>query len=267
MTARSIRDMLATKDVKVGHFVTEFVTPGIGHILKAAGCDLVGLDMEHSGLGFDAMRMALRYLEAADLPAVVRPVSKQYSDISRLLDIGATAVMAQSVESAEEVLEIVSFMKYRPKGKRGVTIEYFHDRFAEGPLAAKLADANRETALFVLIETGVGVENADAIAAVDGVDCLYIGHYDLGVDIGTGEQFDHPRMVQALDRVVAAAREHGKAVAWSVESVGSLEGMRRSGADFFFYGSDTSVLRAAVGSAVADIRRRCSKVDGPGSGG
>jgi 2-keto-3-deoxy-L-rhamnonate aldolase RhmA len=263
---RSIRDMLSANDVKVGHFVTEFTTPAIGHVLKAAGCDLIGLDMEHSGIGFDGMRTTLRYLEAAGIPALVRPISKQYQDISRLLDIGADAILAQSVETAEEARQIVSFMKYAPKGKRGVTIEYFHDRFNPGPLAEKLADANRATALFVLIETGVGVANADAIAAVDGVDCLYIGHYDLGVDIGTGEQFDHPRMVDSLNRVVAAARAHGKAVAWSVESVSTLEAMRRAGADFFFYGSDVSTLREAVGVAVKDIRRRCAAVDDSGPG-
>jgi 2-keto-3-deoxy-L-rhamnonate aldolase RhmA len=260
MTERSIRDMLSTRDVKVGHFVTEFMTPGIGHILKAAGCDLVGLDMEHSGVGFDAMRAVLRYLEAADLPALVRPPSKQYSDISRLLDIGAQAILAQSVESAEEARRLVEFMKYPGKGKRGVTIEYFHDRFVSGPLAEKLEAANRATALFVLIETQVGVDNVDAIAAVDGVDCLYIGHYDLGVNLGTGEKFDHPRIVEALDRVIAAARAHGKSLAWSVESVRTLEEIRRAGADFFFYGGDASVLRDAVGAAVTDIRRRCAQI-------
>ena len=89
MAGRTLKDMMATKDVKVGHFVVEFLTPGLGHILKAAGCGLVLLDMEHWGFGMDAMRQALRYMEAAGLPAFVRPPSKQYHDVARLLDIGA----------------------------------------------------------------------------------------------------------------------------------------------------------------------------------
>src|SRR5262249_48560079 len=155
-------DLLASRDVKIGHFVGEFLTPGIGYIVREAGCDYVTFDMEHSGLEFETVRTALRFAEAAGLATMVRPPSKQYADIARTLDVGADAVMAQNVTTAEEAREIVSFMKYPPLGKRGVTTGHYHDRFAGGPLGPKLAAMNQATALFALIESGEGVANAEA---------------------------------------------------------------------------------------------------------
>src|SRR5262245_8472408 len=161
---RSMRDLLGTRDVKIGHFVGEFMTPGIGYIIKAAGCDYVTFDMEHSGAEFETVRAALRFAEVAGLATMVRPPSKQYQDIARTLDIGADAIMAQNVDTAAEASEIVACMKYPPRGRRGATFVHYHDRFSAGPSAAKLAAANRGTALFALIESPAGVANADAIA-------------------------------------------------------------------------------------------------------
>ncbi|MGH6954607.1 MAG: HpcH/HpaI aldolase family protein [Alphaproteobacteria bacterium] len=253
---RGMRELLATRDVKIGHYVGEFATSGIGYILKAAGCDFVAFDMEHSGLGFETMRTVLRFAEAAGLAAMVRPPSKRSHDIARTLDIGAEAVMMQMVGTAEEAREIVASMKYPPTGKRGVITEHYFDRFAGGPVGASLAAANRATALFVLIETGQGVANADAIAAVDGVDCLYVGHLDLSVDLGIAGEYGHPRMVEAVTRVAGACRNSGKSFAWTADSVGRLEDMRRLGADFIFYGSDTLLLRDALAAGTGEIRRR-----------
>ena len=72
MTQPRLKQMMQSPELKVGHFIVEFVTPGIGHILKAAGCDFVFLDMEHSGFSFETLKSAIRYFEAADVPVIVR---------------------------------------------------------------------------------------------------------------------------------------------------------------------------------------------------
>jgi 2-keto-3-deoxy-L-rhamnonate aldolase RhmA len=250
-----MRDLLSSRDVKIGHFVGEFLTPGIGYIVREAGCDYVTFDMEHSGLEFETVRTALRFAEAAGLATMVRPPSKLYPDIARTLDIGADAVMAQNVATAEEARAIVSFMKYPPQGMRGVTAGHYHDRFRGGPLGPKLVALNQSTALFALIESAEGVANAEAIAGTDGVDCLYVGHVDLSVDLGIPGQNDHPKIVDAVTKVAGACRKHGKSFAWSVGTVGTLEEARRLGADFIDYGGDASLLRDALAQGVAEIRR------------
>ncbi len=91
--------------------------------------------------------------------------------------------MFQMVDTPEQAREIVSCMKYRPRGIRGVTTQHYYDRFTAGDLAPKLAAEDHATTMIALIESRLGVENADAIAAIDGVDCLYLGQVDLGADL------------------------------------------------------------------------------------
>ncbi len=86
-----LKAMTRSRAVKVGHFVVEFATPGIGHILKNASCDFVLFDCEHSGFGQETIKAAMRYFEAARLPAIVRVPSKEYHHIARAADTGPRA--------------------------------------------------------------------------------------------------------------------------------------------------------------------------------
>jgi 2-keto-3-deoxy-L-rhamnonate aldolase RhmA len=172
MPERGLKQMAADRDLKVGHFIVEFATPGIGQIIKAAGCDFAVLDTEHSGFGYETMKSALRYMQAADLPTIVRVPSKAYHHIARAADMGAEGIMVPMVNSAEEARQILDSMKYVPQGRRGVALQIAHDRYAPGPVLDKLAAANRFTTCFAQIETRAGVDNADEIAALDGVDCI-----------------------------------------------------------------------------------------------
>ena len=209
MAAQGLKARAQTRSPKFGHFIVEFATPGIGHILKSAGCDFVLFDLEHSGFGFETVKSAVRYFEAADLPAIVRVPSQEYHHIARAMDMGAEGLMLPMVGNADEARHIVDSMKYHPAGKRGVALQVAHDHYRPGSVADKFAAANERTTLFCQIETAEGVENADAIAAIDGVDCLWVGHFDLSVSLGIPGEFDHPRF-QGRDRraSIAAAKKH-----------------------------------------------------------
>lgn len=253
MSYPTLRDFLASPGLKVGFWVNEFMTPAIGHILKAANCDLVTFDMEHSGLGFETIRGALRSAEAAGLATIVRPPSKHYHDIARALDIGAKSLMFQMVDTAEEARDIVRCMKYRPRGIRGVTTQHYYDRFTGGDLATKLAEEDRVTTMIALVESRIGVENADDIAAVEGVDCLYLGHVDLSVDLGVPGQYGDRRLLEATHTLAAACRKHGKSFIWDLGAPGSLDDMVQLGARIIMCGSDTGALGEAVARAIASV--------------
>src|SRR5215475_10351197 len=132
MSQQGLRELAASRGPKFGHFVVEFATPGIGHIMKSAGCDFVLLDMEHSGFGFDTVKSVLRYTEAAELPTIVRCPSKEYHHIARACDMGAEGIMLPMVGSAAEAKAIVSCIKYHPEGSRGVALQVAHDRYRPG---------------------------------------------------------------------------------------------------------------------------------------
>src|ERR1700724_1840406 len=143
MATGDLKKLAGTKAPKFGHFIVEFATPGIGHILKSAGCDFVLFDLEHSGFSFETVKSAVRYFEAADVPMIVRVPSKEYHHIARACDMGAEGIMLPMVGTGAEARHILDSMKYTPDGKRGVALQVAHDRYRPGTVADKFAAANR----------------------------------------------------------------------------------------------------------------------------
>jgi 2-keto-3-deoxy-L-rhamnonate aldolase RhmA len=248
--------MARSRDLKLGHFIVEFATPGIGQILKGAGCDFALFDTEHSGFGFETIKAVLRYMQAADLPTIVRVPSKEYHHIARAADMGAEGVMLPMVGSPEEARAILDCLKYVPDGRRGVALGIAHDRYLPGPTLEKLAAANRKTTLFAQIETRQGVENADALAALPGVDCLWIGHFDLSCALGIPGQFEHRDFTDAVKAVTKACRKHDKALGRLVPTVEEAVAMRAAGFDFLCYSGDVWALQGAVQAGLDEIRAR-----------
>jgi 2-keto-3-deoxy-L-rhamnonate aldolase RhmA len=145
MAAAGLKAMARTKTVKLGHFIVEFATPGIGHIMKNAGCEFVLFDLEHSGFGFETVKSAIRYFEAAGIAPIVRVPSKEYHHIARACDMGAEGIMLPMVGNAKEARAILDCMKYHPEGKRGVALGVAHDAYTGGAVPKKLAAANEKT--------------------------------------------------------------------------------------------------------------------------
>jgi len=254
MSSATLKGMIGTGKLKAGHFIVEFVTPGIGHMLKNAGCDFVVFDMEHSAFGYETIKQALRYAEAAQLPAIVRTPSRDYHHIARACDCGAEGIMLPMVGNPAEARTILNAIKYYGEGMRGVALGIAHDNYHAGPTAEKLLAANRRTTVIMQIETAEGVANADAIAAIDGVDCLWIGHFDLSCSLGIPGQFDHPTFVAAVATVTAATRKHKKSLGRLVPDVATGLALHRAGFDFISYAGDVWVFQAAVAAGISGLR-------------
>jgi len=198
-------------------------------------------------------------MEAAQLPAIVRSPSKDYHHIARACDMGAEGVMLPMVGSAEEAKAILNAIKYTPEGSRGVALQIAHDRYRPGAVKDKFAAANKRTTFFAQIETAEGVKNADAIAAVPGVDCLWVGHFDLSVSLGIPGEFDNPKFTKAIAKVVAATRKHGKALGRLVPTVEQGVELNQNGFDFICYSGDVWVLHNALAAAIGELRAKCRR--------
>lgn len=257
MADDTLKAQARRRELKVGHFIVEFATPGIGYMLKNAGCDFVLFDTEHSGFHFETIKSVLRYFEAARLPAIVRVPSKEYHHVARAADMGAEGIMLPMVNDAAEARRVLDAMKYTPMGQRGVALGVAHDLYQGGPVLDKLAAANERTAFFAQIETRAGVNDADAIAALDGVDCLWVGHFDLSASLGIPGQFEHPDFLGAIEAVVRACRRHGKAAGRLVPDVGTGAAYHAKGFDYLCYSGDVWAYQAAVKAGVDGIRAAC----------
>jgi 2-keto-3-deoxy-L-rhamnonate aldolase RhmA len=257
MEEQGLKAMAGTRSAKLGHFIVEFATPGIGHILKSAGCDFVLFDLEHSGFSFETVKSAVRYFEAAQLPMIVRVPSREYHHIARAMDMGAEGIMLPMVGNVDEVRRIVDSVKYHPAGKRGVALQVAHDRYRPGSVADKFTAANDRSMIVCQIETAEGVENVDAMAAIDGVDCLWVGHFDLSVSLGVPGEFDHPKFKAAIDKTIAATRKHNKALGRLVPTVEQGIEIYGEGFDFICYSGDVWVLHNALAEAIDKLRAGC----------
>ncbi len=264
MARANLKRLFASEQLKVSHALFEFSTPGIGQLLGSAGVDFVFVDMEHSGFGISEIKELVTSMRAAGLPSMVRPPSKSYHHIARTLDVGADGLLLPMVASADEAREIIKHMYYPPKGHRGIALGIAHDGYAPRTPSAALAAANRRIAMAALIETAEGVDNVEAIAAVPGVDCLWLGHFDLSASLGIPGQFDHPDFVRAERRIRRAARRHGKALGFLVVDAKQGSDCFRKGYDVICYQMDTLTYQQTLSQGIGDLRRRCGRAKAPG---
>lgn len=257
----SFTELVRGPGLKAGMYLGEFASPGMGRIVREAGAEFVMVDMEHSGFTYETVKMLLRGIHDAGLASVVRPPSKDYADLARACDVGAQALMPPMMNSAEEARRAVACVRYPPAGIRGAAFGIAHDGYAPGPVRDKLEAANRGTSIVALIETRAGVENVDEIAAVDGVSCLFIGHFDLTLGMGIPGEFEHPEFVAARDRVIAAARRHGKALGRLVPNPEEGARLYRLGFEVILYSGDIWLLQTALASGIERLRERCAEVE------
>jgi 2-keto-3-deoxy-L-rhamnonate aldolase RhmA len=249
-----LKQLAASRELKVGNFIVEFATPGIGHILKAAGMDFAFFDMEHSGFTFETLKSAVRYFEAAGVPTIVRVPAQESDMLARACDMGAEGLIAPMISTVAQAQAMVDAVKYFPAGKRGVGLQMAHDNYRAAPVADALKAANDRTAVICLIETAEGARNVDAIAALPGVDGLWVGHFDLSVSLGIPGEFGHPKFGIAMDGIIAAAKKHGKALGRLVPNVEQGITYHRQGFDFICYSGDVWVLRDGLAAASKAIR-------------
>jgi 2-dehydro-3-deoxyglucarate aldolase/4-hydroxy-2-oxoheptanedioate aldolase len=257
MPGPELRQMVGTKRPKFGTFVIEFDSPGMGQILKAAGCEYALLDMEHSGFTYDQLKRMLRNYQAADLPVIVSTVGGDYDMIARALDVGADGIQPAKVGSAEEARAILEHVRYPPKGSRGVAVGIAHDRYVQGPPAPKLRAANRDIVFFPKIETPDGIAEAEKIAALEGVGGIWVGHFDLSVSMGIPAQFDHKDFRAAMRRVSAACKKHGKSLGRIYDDTKTGKALYKNGFDFLCCSGDSWLVQRALGEGIMALRAAC----------
>ncbi len=252
MRDNDVKKRLQAGEVVVGTMVFEFSTTGIGRLAAAAGAEYVIYDMEHTGWGSDTTRTLLATTPKEIVPIVRVPAHLPYL-IGQQLDLGALGVMAPMVETAEAAQTLAASGQYPPEGRRGAAFGIAHDDYVGGDIAAKVASANENVLTIAQVETSGGVENADAIAAVEGIDVLFVGHFDLTNFLGIPGRFDDARFTQSIDRVVAAASDEGKALGCLALTVDEAKRWIDRGFRMVTFGGDLWLYQRALADGIAAL--------------
>ena len=204
------RERLARGEVSLGFGVRIARSTEIAKAMKTAGFDWLFLDLEHSAMSIEtAAQLAIAGLEAGIAP-IVRVPKGEYSLATRLLDSGALGIVVPHVDTAAEARQIADALRYPPLGHRGVFSSMPHFDYRGVKVDEMTAALNAANLIIVMLETPAAIDNAEAIAAVDGIDVLLIGTNDLSIELGIPGELGHDKVADAYARMVAACRKHGK---------------------------------------------------------
>jgi 2-keto-3-deoxy-L-rhamnonate aldolase RhmA len=228
-------------------------SPGSAELLGRAGYDWVVVDMEHGYTTESELLAHLTAIEGSGSVALVRPQSGERLRIGRALDMGAAGIVVPRLDTAEQVREAVTFLRYPPTGQRGVALLTRGARLGTVSHAG-VAALNDDIVGIIQIESPSALEAADDLAAIDGVDVLFVGPADLSHSLGIPGQFANPTYQDALRKVVAACRTHGKAPGILLYDHASFKPHLDLGFTFVGLGADVSFVNEGAKAALAAAR-------------
>jgi 2-dehydro-3-deoxyglucarate aldolase/4-hydroxy-2-oxoheptanedioate aldolase len=249
---RTLRARVLAGETLFGLFL-DLGSPFSAEICARAGYDWLVVDLEH-GAGTEAGLVGLlQSVEVGGSTAVVRPQSGERLRIGRALDLGAAGIVIPRLESAVEAREAVSYLRYPPAGVRGVALR---TRGAGmGSVAhGEVHEVDERILGIVQIESVGALREADEIAAIDGVDVLFVGPADLTHSLGVPGRFDDATYLAALRTVVEACAAHGKAAGILVYDLGVVPGLLELGYRFVGIGADGALVASGARAALAAVR-------------
>jgi 2-dehydro-3-deoxyglucarate aldolase/4-hydroxy-2-oxoheptanedioate aldolase len=253
MARKSLRQRVVGGEPVLGAMIFEFFSPGMAQLLVHAGAEYVIYDMEHTGTSFETIKAQVAHCRGLPIMPMVRVPHGEYHFLARALDIGCQGVMVPMVNSAEEARAIAEATHYPPKGRRGAAFGFAHDDYAAGDPLAKIKAADGRNIVIAQIETERGLEAVEEIAAVDGIDVLWVGHFDLTNFLGIPGQFDNPLYTNALKRVVAAGRKHKKGLGFMAADASWAKQYKKLGFNMLATGPDHTILMAGVKAVLQSV--------------
>jgi 4-hydroxy-2-oxoheptanedioate aldolase len=231
-----LRRRVLAGEVTFGAFAS-LASPIAAEVLGRTGLDWVILDLEHSTLTETDLLAGIYALQATRATALVRVEEGTRLRIGRALDFGAEGLMIPRLETVEQVADAVSWMRFPPDGVRGLALS----TRGAGQSSVAHVDVHKLNALALgifQVESPIAVANAEALAAIDGVDVLFVGPADLSHSLGIPGQFEHATFMGALDAVAAACRVHGKAAGILLKGSEDVPAYLDRGYTFIGLGSD-----------------------------
>ena len=251
----SIREKIKNGQKVYGTMIRLQRNPAISFFAKNAGLDFLLYDCEHGHFNFETLHDVFVTGNAMGFASFIRVAELSKDWISRALDSGATGILVPMTETPEQAREIVKWSKYAPVGDRGFGSGLAHSDYVSGGEHADVMQANNDKVVAIAqIETRMGVENADAIAATEGIDVLLIGPNDLSISLGIPGDLMNPIELEAIARVAAACKKNGKG--FGLHAGAKMHEVFKDEETFMMMYTDMDILAAGF----KDIRTTLEKI-------
>jgi 2-keto-3-deoxy-L-rhamnonate aldolase RhmA len=245
--ASIIKERLAAGKIVRAMHVIGFSTPKVIEMFGLLG-DFHGFwfDQEHAAIPHQQLELMLMACRASGKDAFARVPPTDYATVMRPMETGCSGVMIAQVRTLDEVKQCVAWAKYPPVGVRGTFTANAESRFGKMDMPTLVATANRDRWISIQIETSEALEIVDQIAAVKGVDWLFVGPADLSVTLGVPGDFLHPKCIEALKKVDAAVKKVGKAWGILVRDAEHARRCRELGCQFFSMLGDVDCMKVGL---------------------
>ena len=237
----------------VGMFLSEIAHPNLVRLMQAAGAEFVIVDCEHGYFDYAQVAAIAAVASGIGFPMIVRMPCLSREPVQKYLDAGADGVWVPMLETREQAEELVRLGKYAPMGQRGISTMRPHSNYAPGKLTEYIGKANERTMLYAQIETRRGAENAGAIAAVEGLDGVFVGPNDLACDLGCTGDFNTPVMERTIGSVLEAVRKAGKPCGIVASNPEFLRRWAARGMTMFSCDSELGLLKKGIQNMVASV--------------
>ncbi|MDX2156021.1 MAG: aldolase/citrate lyase family protein [Hyphomicrobiaceae bacterium] len=253
--ANPAREKLKQGELALGLGLRQARTVDVAPALKAVGYDWLFIDLEHNSMSLDMAVQISVTSNACGISPIVRVPAGQLDMATRALDGGAYGIVMPHVDTAEEARVIADRLRFPPVGHRSIGGPFPQLGFSALPVAEGTRLINDNLLVVVMLETPKAISNADAIAAVPGIDVLLIGTSDLTLEMGLPGQLMHPDVIKAYETAAAACTKHGK---WlGMGGVYTEEGLARYiglGARMVLVGNDLPLLVQAASERAVKMR-------------
>lgn len=255
ITENHAKKQLEAGRLALGFGLRQSRTVDVAKIAKTCGYDWLFVDLEHSSMDLDlASQICVAALDAGVTP-LVRVSGHEHFHAARILDNGAMGVVVPHIDTVEEARAAVDHVKFPPLGHRSMTGGLPQLGFVNLGVAEQPKVMNQQTMVVIMLETPTAIANADAIAAVDGVDVLLIGSNDLAAEMGIPGQFGHTKIEEAYEKTIAAAKNHGKyAGLGGIYDEELVKKFVKKGVRFVLGGADLGFMMAAASARSAFLR-------------
>ncbi len=254
MQVNRVKQALGQRQLQLGAGYWQFRSPEVARLLAAAGFDWAFLDSEHGGFDLETLQDICRVARLAGLSPLVRVGELQYTLVARALDCGAEGIIFPRVEDPELLARAVSWTKFPPHGIRGYGLALHQLDYETHSFLDVVAHVNANTLVVLQIETQRAFDMRDELLSVPGIDAVMVGPADLSISLGVPGEFEHPKLIAAVEQIRDSCLTHGIAPGIHNRNLKLAQFWRDRGMLFLGCGNELSMLWERAGEIVRAIR-------------
>jgi 2-keto-3-deoxy-L-rhamnonate aldolase RhmA len=253
MWTNQVKQALAKGQVQLGCGFWQFRSPEIAKLLAKAGFHWAFLDTEHGGFDLETIQDICRVATLSGLSPIVRVPDLQYALVARAFDCGAQGVIFPRVESPELLERAVSWTKFPPAGMRGYGLASVQIDYETLSFPQIVEHMNANTMVVLQIETKRALEAREELLSVPGIDAVMVGPADLSISLGVPGEFQHPKMVEAMEAVRDTCNAHGVAPGTHTRNPQLARFWKERGMRFLGCSNETAMLFDKAAELVRSI--------------